>query len=68
MVHKEKQVNINFNFTQTLGAYTTINPSKTKSEINYTFFKLEEKTNRSVKKNKNNFINVIRDKFALIIR
>ena len=29
--------------------------------INYTYFKLEEKTTRSVKENKNNFINVIGD-------
>ena len=31
--------------------------------INYACFKLEEKATRSVKKNKNNFIKVIRDKF-----
>ena len=36
--------------------------------INYTCFKLEKKpTSRSVKKNKNNFINVIGDKFAMSI-
>ena len=29
---------------------------------------LEEKTTRSVKKNKNNFINVIGNKFAMSIR
>ena len=37
-------------------------------EIYYACFKLEEKTTRSVKKNKNNFINVIGDKFAMSIR
>ena len=36
--------------------------------INYACFKLEKKTTRSIKKNKNNFINVIGDKFAMIIR
>ena len=36
--------------------------------INYACFKLEEKTTRSVKKNKNNFINVIGNKFAMSIR
>ena len=30
--------------------------------INYICFKLEEKDTRSVRKDKNNFINVIRDK------
>ena len=35
---------------------------------NYACFKLEEKTIKSVKKNKNNFINVIGDKFAISIR
>ena len=33
--------------------------------INYACFKLEEKATRSVKKKKNNFINVIGDKFAM---
>ena len=32
---------------------------------NYGCFKLEEKITRSVKKNKNNFINVIGDIFAM---
>ena len=36
--------------------------------INYACFKLEEKTTKSVKKNKNNFINVIGDEFAISIR
>ena len=36
--------------------------------IYYAYFKLEEKTIRSVKKNKNNFTNVIGDKFAMSIR
>ena len=37
--------------------------------INYACFKLEEKTiTRSVKKNKNSFINVTVDKFAMSIR
>ena len=33
--------------------------------INHAYFKLEEKTFKSVKKNKNSFINAIGDKFAL---
>ena len=36
--------------------------------INYAYFKLEEKTTRSVKNDKNNFINVIGDKFVMSIR
>ena len=36
--------------------------------VNYACFELEEKATRSVKKKKNNFINVIRDKFAMSIR
>ena len=36
--------------------------------INYGCFKLQEKSIWSVKKNKRNFINVIRDKFAMSIR
>ena len=33
--------------------------------VNYACFKLEEKATRSVKKKKNNFINVIGDKFVM---
>ena len=36
--------------------------------INSGCFKLEEKAIRSVKKNKNNFINVMADKFSMSIR
>ena len=36
--------------------------------INYACFKLVEKATRSVKKKKNNFINVMGDKFAMSIR
>ena len=36
--------------------------------INYAYFKLEENITRSVKKNKNNFMNIIGDKFAMSIR
>ena len=36
--------------------------------INYASFELEEKATRSVTKNKNNFINVIGDKFTMTIR
>ena len=35
--------------------------------MNYSFFKLERKAIRSVKKKKNNFINFIGDKFAMSI-
>ena len=36
--------------------------------INYAYFNLEENITRSVKKNKNNFMNIIGDKFAMSIR
>ena len=36
--------------------------------INYACFKLEENATRSAKKNKGNFSNVIRDKFAMSLR
>ena len=36
--------------------------------IIYACLKLEEKTTRSGKKNKNNFIRIIRNKFAMSIR
>ena len=36
--------------------------------INYTCFKLEMKVTRKVKKNKNNFINVMGYKFVMSIR
>ena len=36
--------------------------------INYARLKLEEKANRSAKKNKNNFINVIGDDFTISIK
>ena len=36
--------------------------------ILYACFKVEGKPTRSVKKNKNNFINVTRDKFVMSIR
>ena len=35
--------------------------------INYACFKLEEKATRSVKNDKNTFINIIGDKFAMNI-
>ena len=35
--------------------------------INYACFRLEEKATRSVKEKKNNFINVVGDKFAMSI-
>ena len=33
--------------------------------INYACFKLEEKATKSIKKDKNDFINVIKDKFVM---
>ena len=36
--------------------------------VNYAYFKLGEKTTRSVKKNKSNLIDVIGDKSAMSIR
>ena len=76
MVHKEKQVILNFNLTQINSwciNYNQYIQNKIKNKlrmkaINYACFKLEEKATRSVKKKKNNFINVIGDKFATSIR
>ena len=73
MVNKEKQVNINFSLTQINSWCINYNhyiPKKIQNKLrmkatNYGCFKLEEKTTRSVKKNKNNFINVIGDIFAM---
>ena len=75
MVHKEKQVILNFSFTQINSCCVNYNQyiqNKIKNKlrmkaINFACFKLEEKTTRSVKKKKNNFINVIGDKFAVSI-
>ena len=35
--------------------------------VNYACFKLEKKATRSVKKSKNNFINVFRDKLSQVL-
>ena len=76
MVYKEQQENVNFNLTQMNSWYMRYNQyiqNKNKNKLHmkaiyYACFKLEEKTTKSVKKNKNNFINVIGDKFAMSIR
>ena len=76
MVHKEQQVNVNFNLTQINSwciSYNQYIQNKIKNKlcmkaINYASFKLEEKINRSVKQNKSNFINIMGDKFAMSIR
>ena len=70
MVHK-KQVIVNFDLNQVNFWFINYNKyiqNKIKSKlhmkvINYVCFKP-----RSVKKNKNNFINVIGDKFAIVTR
>ena len=75
MVHKEKQAILNFNLTQIncwCINYNQYIENKIKNKlrmkaINFACFKLEEKTTRSVKKKKNNFINVIGDKFTMSI-
>ena len=76
MVHKEQQVNVNFKLTQIncwCISYNQYIKNKIKKKlcmkaINYACFKLEEKITRHVKKNDNNFINIIGDKFAMSIR
>ena len=75
LVHKENQLNFNFNLTQINWCMnynqSILNKIKNKlriKAINYKCFKLEEKTTRSAKRNKNNFINVVGDKFTKIIR
>ena len=75
MVLKEKQVSVNFNLNQINSwciNYNQYIQNKIKNKlhmkaINYAFFKLGEKATRSVKKNKNNFINIIGDKFPMSI-
>ena len=76
MVHKEQQVNVNFNLTQINYWCTSYNQyiqnkiinKLCMKAINYACFELEEKITRCVKKNKSNFINIIEDKFAVSIR
>ena len=75
MVQKEKQVNVNFNLDQINSSCINYNQyiqNKIKNKlimktINYTCFKLEEKAMRSVKRNKNNFVNVIEETFVMSI-
>ena len=75
MVQKEKQVNVNFNLDQINSSCINYNQyiqNKIKNKlimktINYTCFKLEEKAMRSVKRNKNNFVNVIEEIFVMSI-
>ena len=48
-----------------------MHPKQNQKQITHesnTCFKLEEKATRSVKKNKDNFINVMGDKFTMSIR
>ena len=67
MAHKEKRVNVSFTLTQTNSLCINYNQyiqKKIKDKlhmkaINYACFRLEEKATRSIKKNKNNVINVI---------
>lgn len=76
MVQKEKQGNVKFNLTQIYSLCINYNQyiqNKVKNKfrmkaVNYKCFKPEEKNTRSVKNNKNNFINVIGDKLAMSIR
>ena len=71
-----KQVNVNFKLNQINSSCTNYNDYiqnkiKNKSrmkEISFTCLKLEVKATRSVKKNKNNFINIVGDKFAMRIK
>ena len=76
MVHKEKQVKVNFNFDQ-INSWSindnqciqnNIRNKLRMKAINYVCFKLEEKATRSIKKNKNNSISLTRDKFAMKTR
>ena len=70
---QRKQVILNFNLTQIKSwcinynqyIQNKINNKLRMNAIDYTCFKLEGKATRSVKKKKNNFINVIGDKFAM---
>ena len=73
---QRKEVILNFNLTQINSCcinYSQYIQNKIENKlrmkaINYACFKLEEKPTRSVKKKKNNFINVIGDKFTMSTR
>ena len=71
MVHEERQVNVNCNLTQINSGVHKLQ-SKTKSKTitvratNYACFKLEEKTTKSDKENKNSFINVLGDNLLVL--
>ena len=75
MVQKEKQVSVYFNLDQINSSCINYNQyiqNKIKNKlimktINYTCFKLEEKAMRSVKRNKNSFVNVIEETFVMSI-
>ena len=76
MFHNEKQVNVNINPNKINSwciNYNQYIQNKIESKlrmkaINCACFKLEENVTRSVKKNKNNIINVVGDKFNMSIR
>ena len=76
MVHKEKQVIVNFTLTQMSSwciSYNQYIQIKIKNKlgmksINYACFKLEENATKVLKRKKNSFINVIGDKFTMSIR
>ena len=76
LVHKEQQVNVNFNLTQINSwciSYNQYIQNKIKNKldmkaINYSCFKLEEKITRGAKKNNSNFINIIGNKFTMSIK
>ena len=71
--HDTIKVNVNFNFNQRNSWCMNYNQhiqNKIKNKLrmkvkNYVYFRLEETATRKVKKNKNNFFNIIGDKFTM---
>ena len=76
LLDKEKQAHVAFNLDQINSScvnYHQYIQNKIQNKlhmkaINYARFKLEQKTTRSVKKNKNYFINVIGEKCVMGIK
>ena len=72
LLDKEKQAHVAFNLDQInsscVNYHQYIQNKLHMKAINYARFKLEQKTTRSVKKNKNYFINVIGEKCVMGIK
>ena len=69
MFDKEKQVNVNFSLNQRTSwciNYNQYIQNKTKNKLHMKgMLQTGKKATKKVKKNKNNFINIVRDKFTM---